>query len=151
VITSVNTEVVAQIVESVFLAMLNLEVCTDDSKWEASPDALTSFVELSGDWTGALLFECNRWQACQLTGLFLSVDPPHAVDDEVRDVIGELANMIGGNLKCAMANGLSLSMPTVMNGNDCHSRFPRFVVQDRLAFLCAVGPFWVTLLTDRKT
>jgi chemotaxis protein CheX len=146
VITLVNTEMLAQIVESVFLAMLELEVYPDETPWEPSQENLTSFVELSGEWTGALLFECNPWQACQFAGLILSIEPPAAVNEEVRDVLGELANMIGGNVKCAMANGLGLTMPAILEGNNYQKHLPGYEIQDRLTFLCAVGPFWVTLL-----
>ena len=111
-----------------------------------SQDRLTSAVHLSGDWNGALLFECNRWQACRFAGRFLSMDPPDTVNDDVRDVLGELANMIGGNMKCALTTGLSLSMPSVMDGSDYGLRVCGSEVQDRLGFECAEGPFWVTLL-----
>jgi CheY-specific phosphatase CheX len=99
-----------------------------------------------GDWNGVLLLECNRWQARQFAGKFLSVDPPETVTDDVRDVLGELANMIGGNMKCALAAGLSLSMPSVTDGSDYGVRICGSAVQDRLAFQCVEGPFWVTLL-----
>ena len=71
----------------------------------------------------ALVFECNRWQACRFAGRFLSTDPPDAVNDEVRDLLGELANMIGGNLKCAVVAGLSLSMPSVTDEATTGSAF----------------------------
>lgn len=90
--------------------------------------------------------ECNRWQARQFAGKFLSVDPPDTVTDDVRDVLGELANMIGGNMKCALAAGLSLSMPSVTDGSDYGVRICGSAMQDRLAFQCVEGPFWVTLL-----
>ena len=106
----------AQIVEAVFLAMMNLEVALSETPWAASQDQMTSAVHLSGVWNGALLFECDRRQACQFAGRFLSMDPPEAVNDDVRDVLGELANMIGGNMKSAVAAGLSLSMPSVTDG-----------------------------------
>jgi chemotaxis protein CheX len=141
-----NADMVAQIVESVFMAMLDLEVYPDMTPWLASDENLTSWVQLSGTWEGAVLFECNRWQACQFAGNFLSVNPPDTVTDDVRDVLGELANMIGGNFKCAMAGGLGLSMPSVTDGNDYRPQLRDFEVQDRITFLCAVGPFWVTVL-----
>jgi chemotaxis protein CheX len=147
VIAPVNADMVAQIVESVFVTMLDLEVYPDMTEWLPSDENLTSWVELSGEWEGAVLFECNRWQACQFTGNFLSMDAPSDVTDEVRDVLGELANMIGGNVKCAMANGLGLSMPSVSDGNDHRLPLRGFEMQERIAFLCALGPFWVTLLT----
>ena len=145
-LTNVNAEMVAQTVEAVFLNMMNLEVSPSDAPWAPSHDQLTSAVHLSGVWNGALLFECDRRQACQFAGRFLSMDPPEAVTDDVRDVLGELANMIGGNIKSAVAAGLSLSMPSVTDGSDYGLRVCGCEVQDRVAFECADGPFWVTLL-----
>jgi CheY-specific phosphatase CheX len=147
VISQVTADMVAQIVESVFVTMMNLEVYPSEIPWAPSHDQLTSVVHLSGDWNGALVFECNRWQACRFAGHFLSTDPPDAVNEDVRDVLGELANMIGGNMKCAVASGLNLSMPSVTDGSDYGQWFCGSKVQDRLGFECAEGPFWVSLLT----
>jgi chemotaxis protein CheX len=145
VLTQVSAEMMSQIVESVFTTMLNLEVVPHEIPWSPSHDQLTAVVHLSGNRNGTLLFECNRWEACRFTGRFLSMDPPDTVNDDVRDVLGELANMIGGNIKCAVASGLRLSMPSVTDGSDygarlCGSEF------HRLGFECEEGPFWVTLL-----
>ena len=134
VVMKVNAEMVAQTVEAVFLAMMDLEVSPGRATWAPAYDQLTSAVHLSGAWNGALLIECDRRQACQFAGRFLSMDPPEAVTDEVRDVLGELANMIGGNIKSAVAAGLSLSMPSVTDGSDYGLRVCGSEVQDRLAF-----------------
>jgi chemotaxis protein CheX len=147
VLTHVNAEMIAQTVEAVFLNMMNLEVSPGGTPWAPSHDQLTSAVHLSGVWNGALLFECDRRQACRFAGRFLSMDAPGAVTDDVRDVLGELANMIGGNMKSALAAGLSLSMPSVTDGSDYGLLVRGSEVQERLAFQCADGPFWVTLLT----
>lgn len=146
-VTNVNAEMLAQTVEAVFLNMMNLEVSPGQTSWAPAYDQLTSAVHLSGVWNGALLFECGRGQACQFAGRFLSMDPPEEVTDDVRDVLGELANMIGGNIKSALAAGLSLSMPSVTDGSDYGLRVCGSKVQDRLAFDCDDGPFWVTLLS----
>ena len=145
-LTNVNAEMLTQTVEAVFLNMMSLEVSPSGTPWAPSHDQLTSAVHLSGVWNGALLFECDRRQACQFAGRFLSMETPEAVTDDVRDVLGELANMLGGNMKSALATGLSLSMPSVTDGSDYGLRVCGSEVQDRLAFQCADGPFWVTLL-----
>jgi chemotaxis protein CheX len=145
VLTQVTAEMVGQIVESVFITMLNLEVLPGQEPWSPSNDQLTSAVHLSGEWNGAVLLECNRWQACRFAGRFLSMDPPESVNDDVRDVLGELTNMIGGNMKSAVT-GLTLSMPCVTDGSDYGLRVCGSEVQDRLGFECVEGPFWVTLL-----
>jgi chemotaxis protein CheX len=146
----VTLEALAEIVESVFVTMMGIEVSTSEVRWGASGDRLTSFVQLTGEWNGAVLLECSRWQACQFAGRILMMDPPDAVDDDVRDVLGELANMIGGNMKAGMPAGVRLSMPTVMDGTDFELRFCGSQVKERLPFECADGHFWVTVLTTEN-
>ncbi len=65
---------------------------------------------------------------------------------QVCDALGELANVIGGNLKCGMSTGVRLSMPTVLDGRDYDVRMDRSEVRERIAFECSEGYFWVTLL-----
>jgi chemotaxis protein CheX len=146
--TAVSVEMLAEIVQSVFITMMGLEVSTSESPSMPAGDRLTSFVQLTGDWNGAVMLECSRQQACHFSGLILAMDPPDAVDDDVRDVLGELANMIGGNLKCGMATGVQLSMPTVMDGSDYDLRICGSQVRDRLAFQSTEGHFWVTILSN---
>ena len=139
----------AQIVQSVFETMLSLEVRECAEPWFPSGDRLTSVLHLAGDWSGAVLLECDRSQACRFTGRFLSNDPPDAVDDVVRDVLGELANMIGGNLKCVLGRGIQLSMPSVVDGSNYTVRVCGAEVRELLPFQCADGFFWITVLTTR--
>ena len=141
----------AQIVESVFAAMMRLEVNECGTPWFTGEDRLTSFVHLSGDWNGALLLECDRGQACRFAGRFLSIAPPDAVDDVVRDVLGELANIIGGNLKCVLTHGvIRLSMPSVVDGSNYSLRVCGAEVREQIPFHCDEGPFWVTVLATRS-
>jgi chemotaxis protein CheX len=140
----------AQIVASVFETMMSLEVDESATPWFPTGDPLTAMVQLAGDWNGAVLLECDRGQACRFAGRFLSMDPPETVDDVVRDVLGELANMIGGNLKCVLTRGIRLSMPSVVDGSHYSLRICRAEVQERLAFQCAEGLFWVTVLAKRS-
>jgi chemotaxis protein CheX len=140
----------AQIVESVFGTMLRLEVGECRTPWFPGENRLTSAVHLAGDWNGAVLLECDRRQACLFAGRYLSMDPPETVDDIVRDVLGELANMIGGNLKCVLTQGIRLSMPSVVDGSDYALRVCGAEVRERLAFQCAEGVIWITVLATRS-
>jgi len=145
--TEVTVETLARIVESVFITMMELEVSTSEKLWLSATDRLTSFVQLTGDWNGAVMLECSKLQACQFAGRILCMEPPDAVDDDVRDVLGELANMIGGNMKSGLPMGVLLSLPTVMDGSDFGLRMCGSHIQERLTFECADGHFWVTVLT----
>jgi chemotaxis protein CheX len=136
---------IAQIVESVFDAMIGLRLEETSTAWFPAADRLTAAVHLSGEWNGALMLECTRRQACCLAGRFLSMAPAAAVDDVVRDVLGELANMIGGNLKSILVRGIHLSMPAVVDGEYSY-RVCGSEIRDQLAFESEIGTFWVTIL-----
>jgi chemotaxis protein CheX len=146
----VNVEILAQIVQSVFTTMMDLEVSPCDAPWSPAGQRMTSLVHLMGDWNGAVMLECTPPQACQFAGRILAMDPPDAVDDDVRDVLGELANMIGGNMKSGMSAGIRLSMPSVMDGTNYDLHVCGSEIEDRLAFDCADGHFWVTVLKTNR-
>ncbi|MCE5306328.1 MAG: chemotaxis protein CheX [Acidobacteriales bacterium] len=130
--------------------MMSLDASQCEASWFPGADRLTSAVHLAGDWNGAVLLECDRRQACRFASRFLSMDPPGTVDDVVRDVLGELVNMIGGNLKCVLTQGIRLSMPAVVDGSDYSVRVCGAEVRERLAFDSAEGLFWITVLATRS-
>ena len=153
-IPAIHRAELAAIVESVFETMMDLHPVECSAPWLGNSNRLSAAVHLAGDWSGAVLLECDRRQACQFAARFLAMgappgDPPPAVDDVVRDVLGELANMIGGNLKCVLTHGTRLSMPSVVDG-DYTLRVCGAASRERLAFSCDEGVFWVTVLTTRN-
>ena len=139
--TEILTSALAQIVESVFETMMSLEVTECETPWFPSGDRLTSALHLAGEWNGAVLLECDRRQACRFAGRFLSLDPPGTVDDVVRDLLGELANMICGNLKSTLAPGAVLAMPEVVAGEP--SELVGEPAAERCSFSSDDGPFCV--------
>ena len=138
----------AQIVKSVFGNMVNLEVSECGTPWFPGGNRLTSAVHLTGDWKGAVLLECDWLLACRFASRFLSLDPSDTPDDVVRDMLGELANMIGGNVKCVLKSGIKLSMPSVVDGSNYGLRVCGAEIKGRLTFQCADGLFWITVLTN---
>jgi chemotaxis protein CheX len=148
--TEVSVDVLVQIVQSVFATMMDLEVSACDATWSSTGDRITSLVSLMGDWNGAVLIECNPQQACYFAGRILAMDTPEVVDDDVRDVMGELANMVGGNMKSGMSTGVRLSMPSVMYGRDYDVRVCGSEVKERIGFQCEAGNFWVTVLATTE-
>jgi CheY-specific phosphatase CheX len=140
----------AQIVADVFDTMMGLAVTECEEPWFQSADRLIATVHLSGQWSGVVIVDCNRMQFCRLAGRFLSMDAPVDVDDVVRDVAGELANMIGGNLKCILCPGIRLSMPSVVDGSDYSLRVCGSHAGHTLAFDCEEGVFWVRVLRQHE-
>jgi chemotaxis protein CheX len=133
----------APIVASVFETMLDMETAPADSAWSPDPSRLIASVRLAGAWNGVIELECDRRQACRFAFRFLRDDDPDDPGAMSRDVLGELINMIGGNLKCALASGMALSSPSVAEEHGAPGAAgPRHHV----GFRCSEGTFWVGLL-----
>lgn len=143
---SVYRSDLAQIVESVFSTMLNLEVHQAEMAWTPAPDMITAAVYFAGAWKGAVLLECARPLAFEFTHRLMSIDLPSAVNDDVRDAMGELANMLAGNLKSVLPHGIDLSMPSVVEGADYTLRVCGGGLIDRIPFQSGLGVIWVTLI-----
>jgi chemotaxis protein CheX len=141
---------IAKVVEAVFATMLALEVRECELPWFPNGEHLTAVLHMAGEWNGVVLLECDRTQACHFASRFLSIDQPNAVDNDVRDVLGELVNMIGGNMKCLLAPGIQLTMPSVVDGSDYCLRVCGAVLRERIAFQSAEGPIWVAILSTRS-
>jgi len=143
---SVYREDLARIVVSVFQTMLQLEIAPTETAWTPAPDALTAAIYFAGTWKGAVLLECTRPQAFEFTHRLMSIDPPASINDDVRDALGELANMLAGNLKSILPHGIGLSMPSVVEGTDYSLRVCGGSLIDRLPYSSPLGVIWVTLI-----
>jgi chemotaxis protein CheX len=136
----------ARVVESVFQTMIDLEVAVSDAPWTPSPDVITAAVHFAGEWRGAVLVECDARLACHFANRLMGIDLPAAIDDDVRDAMGELANMVAGNLKSVLPRGVGLSMPSVVEGSDYTLRVCGAKAVERLTFSSPLGAFRITLI-----
>ena len=136
-----------RIAHDIFDTMLALDVQPAEQEWMPASDRLTGAVYLAGAWRGAVLFECDRTQACQYTHRLMQVPLPETVNDDVRDTMGEMANMLGGNLKSVLPGGVVLSMPSVVEGCDYSLRVcGGNAVVERVTYRTVSGVFWITLV-----
>ena len=136
----------ARIVQSVFRTMMDMDVVTLGEPWRQPPDAITAAVHFTGDWRGTTLVECNEQQARLFAQRFMGIPMPPALDDDVRDVLGELANMVAGNLKSLLPKGVDLSIPTVVEGRDYSLHVCGGNIVERSIFTGSAGDFCVTVI-----
>ena len=107
---------------------------------------MTGLVHITGDWSGAVAVELTARLASQATAIMFGLQPDAVAADDVRDVVGELANMTGGNVKSLLGGSCSLSLPSVTEGERYAVRVPGARVADRVGFACAGEPLVVTVL-----
>ncbi len=81
---------------------------------EAVADPVSSWVDVVGPWTGSVVLTTGRRTAEELTRALLREHAPDVLDDEdVADAFGEIANVVGGNVKAALPGPSGLSLPDV--------------------------------------
>ena len=137
---------VGQILQTVFQTMLALEIEPGEARWSPELDLVTAVVHFAGAWKGAVLVECTPEQALDFTSRLMGIPKPAAMNDDVRDAMGEIANMVAGNLKSVLTHGVALSMPSLVEGTDYTVRMCGKSVVSRLAYSGKIGAFWVTLI-----
>lgn len=78
---------------------------------------VSALIGLAGDRQGFVAVHCTRRQAQELTARLLGMQPDEVTDsDSILDAMGELVNMVAGNVKTEYASRgtLQISLPTVV-------------------------------------
>lgn len=112
----------------VFATMVGTEVVMGEAHVSAhepgTTDGVLGLIGLAGAMAGAGTFACSASTARKIAGQML-MQEFGAVDDEVLDVVGEITNMILGNVKTMLEEGvgpMGLSIPTVVYGRNFTTR-----------------------------
>jgi chemotaxis protein CheX len=75
---------------------------------------VSAWVDILGPWTGSVVLTCSPATAEALTECVLMSRPPAFVDaEDVADALGELANVLGGNIKSVLPGESKLGLPQV--------------------------------------
>lgn len=148
----VREEDIFKITESVWNSMLGLEL----RPWkDALPEPsrgrfLTGYVQISGAWHGVFRLDCSFALARRIAAIMFSFETAETTIDDVRDALGELANIAGGNVKGLLPTPCYLALPVVVDesGYAIHL-FPGCIVA-QMNLECEREPFRVTLLSLPK-
>lgn len=111
-------------VEDVFDTMLSMEVSRippDDAMSNGGPH-IVGTVSMAGAILGNVNVHFSNQFACEITAAMLGMSTEEIdSSEEVHDVIGEVCNMVGGNLKSRLCDSgftCELSIPSITAGSD---------------------------------
>ena len=128
--------------KSVFSTMLGSDVVV------ASEDAgrgniafdISGIISFSGSIQGTAVISLEKEVALSIAETLLGTRPTK-IDDDVRDLVGELANMIGGNSKERLSNSdVALGLPTVVTGKGHEVSFEPGAQVRKIHFETQWGP-----------
>ena len=112
---------IRSIVRSVWSTQLGLEIHDVEDAVQPTPSpTMTAAIHISGDYHGGIRLECSRAIVRRAASIMFDLPAEQLADDDDRDVIGELANVIAGNIKALMPGSNSISLPTIVEGSDYH-------------------------------
>lgn len=135
-----------RIVCDVFQTMLKCDITPRVAHWDPPNSCVTAGIFFAGSWRGAVLIQASEHQACQWTSRLMALPIPEEFTSDVQDALGELVNMIGGNLKSVLPRGVGLSMPTVVRGTNYSMRICGGSLTASQSFETDGEPFSVTLV-----
>lgn len=114
-----DTSQVTHIVHTVWATQLGLEVTPSDVDSVAPrSETLTAAIHISGDFRGSVLLECSRTLVRRAAAIMFGLPEDRLTSDDERDVIGELTNVVAGNIKALFPGENALSLPTIVEGTD---------------------------------
>ncbi len=98
---------------------LDLQRCPQPVCLANEPERfMTGYTHITGAWEGTVSVQCAMGLARRAASIMFSKPLESITESEMRDALGELANMIGGNLKTLMPVPSALSLPSVIEGLD---------------------------------
>jgi chemotaxis protein CheX len=121
---------------------------TDSGEW------MTGTVRISGEWTGTVAVSCPVESVRQQAARMFDLTPESVSPDDMRDALGEIANVLGGNLKSLMPAPTRLSLPEVGTPASASSapRTERTLVKGTfLSFSGQNHPFHVAVMQSHET
>lgn len=109
--------------QEIFSSMIMLDIAPGEP-FKRNDDCLrnsiSGIIGLAGTTKGLLAIHLSNDAALAVTTAFLGMDVDQ-INEDVRDAVGELANMLGGSLKAVLdPNGsdIQLSMPSAIHGEE---------------------------------
>jgi chemotaxis protein CheX len=142
--TVVDTDI-EDIVRAVWGSLFDIALRTDGAACLGAESTVTACVQIDGAWQGAVLLQCPSTLASTLTAAMFqaTATPPFA---DVRDAMGELANIVAGNIKSLLPERCHISLPAVALGSHQHFSILSTETVACVSFICDGQPLLVTLL-----
>jgi chemotaxis protein CheX len=79
---------------------------------------VSASVSVTGAWRGHIVVSCSATASRNAAAALLGVDLADVTPADITDALGELANIIGGNVKSLLPEPSALSLPVVLiNGS----------------------------------
>lgn len=137
---------IGNISKDIFATMIMMDLTVIDQERYDRENVecnISSMLGLGGDIKGSLDLHFPKDVALSVTSHFLGMEIEE-LDDDVRDAIGELANMTAGGIKTYLSNRnihTEMAIPNTIVGSGYRTHGLAGAESVKVAFNCAAGMF----------
>jgi chemotaxis protein CheX len=117
----------------------------DDKVRPDDGDVTVGCVTVTGAWQGSVLLACPAQLARMAASAMFDLPTEQLDDEQVGDALGELTNMISGNIKSLIPGPSRLSMPTVTVGASSTVPAPGGALLSTVSLACEGLPLTVSV------
>jgi chemotaxis protein CheX len=136
---------IREVVRGIFENMLHLSLTAECRPSDISGECVVATLDFSGSWAGRVSLRCEMDQARRLAARFLELPVEELPDRLVADVLGEIVNMIAGNLKSVFATDIRLALAHVTPGSSETGLSFVPAIKQEAFFASTEGPFQVSV------
>jgi chemotaxis protein CheX len=145
-------EQIIKVTEDIWKTVMGLEIKVADEDLGSEKEQIAGFIQIMGAWDGTVILDCDKELSGLLASLIFSTPKDKISDEEILDALGELVNIIAGNLKAHLPQPCHLSLPAAVGGWDYTLRFPGSQEVSQVVFECGFAQFFgVTLLKQGES
>ena len=118
-----HAQIIIDSTQEIFSSMIMMDAAPGEPfmrKHEVMKHSISGLIGLAGATKGMLAIHLSTQTALLITEAFLGMAVDE-INDDVCDAIGELANMVAGNIKSALdpkGTDIKLSMPSAVYGEE---------------------------------
>jgi chemotaxis protein CheX len=124
-------EQIRRLTPEIWDAVLHLPLECQDNVPESGRRTISACVHIAGAWNGAVALSCDIGFASQAAAVMFDLVGSEPTTADMQDALGELTNMVGGNVKALLPETCHLSLPSAVEGADYSVRIlhSRLVMQ----------------------
>jgi chemotaxis protein CheX len=138
-----NNDQIRDVAPAIWQAVLNLALESRETIPKPAAKVVSSCVYITGAWNGAVALSCDIGLAAQAASIMFDLRGARPSSGDMQDALGELTNMVGGNIKALLPEPCQLSLPRTVEATDPSAQTFRSQIVTELPFRC--GDFFVNL------
>jgi len=138
-----------QFVEDIWSTFVNMPVTSTDKPFQTKGEGntLAGCIQITGEWQGSVVLYIPHDLGKKIAATMFSLNESDVDDQQVKDITGEITNIIAGNIKSILPPPCTISLPSVAVTDD-NLHHPGSEILTSVTFDCEGMQFLVVMLQE---